>query len=190
MVYSVANQRKHQSSASLAFVWGIYQWFVNSPHKGPVMQKMFPLDDVTMYIYIWYETFIIILCRPDWLWLFSIESQLRNGHPYALNLYFSLMHLINEAWTKWVIFCRQLLQMLFLNKNFKKIIEIAPNVVPKCTIDKKSPLVQVMTWHWTHATNNNLHQWWLSLLMHTVEPLYNTIVFHQNTHKRHPIARP
>ena len=24
----------------------------------------------------------------------------------------------------------------------------------------------------------------------TVEPLYNTIVFHQNTHKRHPIARP
>ena len=23
-----------------------------------------------------------------------------------------------------------------------------------------------------------------------VEPLYNTIVFHQNTHKRHPIARP
>ena len=25
---------------------------------------------------------------------------------------------------------------------------------------------------------------------YTVEPLYNTIVFHQNTHKRHPIARP
>ena len=24
----------------------------------------------------------------------------------------------------------------------------------------------------------------------TVEPLYNTIVFHKNTHKRHPIARP
>ena len=24
----------------------------------------------------------------------------------------------------------------------------------------------------------------------TVEPLYNTIVFHQNTHKKHPIARP
>ena len=26
--------------------------------------------------------------------------------------------------------------------------------------------------------------------IYTVEPLYNTIVFHQNTHKRHPIARP
>ena len=28
------------------------------------------------------------------------------------------------------------------------------------------------------------------ILWYTVEPLYNTIVFHQNTHKRHPIARP
>ena len=27
-------------------------------------------------------------------------------------------------------------------------------------------------------------------VLFTVEPLYNTIVFHQNTHKRHPIARP
>ena len=35
-VYSGADQRKHQSSASLAFVHGIHQWRVNSPHKGPV----------------------------------------------------------------------------------------------------------------------------------------------------------
>ena len=41
-----ADQRKHQSSASLAFVWGIHRWPVNSPHKGPV--KMFPFDDVIM----------------------------------------------------------------------------------------------------------------------------------------------
>ena len=32
-VYSSADQRKHQSSASLAFVWGIHRWRVNSPHK-------------------------------------------------------------------------------------------------------------------------------------------------------------
>ena len=47
-VYSVADQRKHQSSASLAFVRGIHQWLVNSPHKGPVTQKMFTFDDVIM----------------------------------------------------------------------------------------------------------------------------------------------
>ena len=47
-VCSGADQRKHQSSASLAFVRGIHRWPVNSPHKGPVMQKMFPFDDVIM----------------------------------------------------------------------------------------------------------------------------------------------
>ena len=48
-VYSDADQRKHQSSASLAFVWGIHRWPVNSPHKWPVTRKMFPFDDVIMY---------------------------------------------------------------------------------------------------------------------------------------------
>ena len=44
-VYSDAAQGKHQSSASLAFVWGIQRWPVNSPHKGPVTQKMVPFAD-------------------------------------------------------------------------------------------------------------------------------------------------
>ena len=48
-VYSGTNQRKHQSSASLAFVRGIHRVPVNSPHKGTVTRKMFPIDDVIMY---------------------------------------------------------------------------------------------------------------------------------------------
>ena len=40
IVYSGADQRKHQSSASLGPV--------NSPHKRPVMWKMVPFDDVIM----------------------------------------------------------------------------------------------------------------------------------------------
>ena len=47
-VYSGADQSKHQSSASLAFVWGIHRGPMNSPHKWPVTRKMFPFDDVTM----------------------------------------------------------------------------------------------------------------------------------------------
>ena len=47
-VYSGADQRKHQSSASLAFVRGIHRGPVNSSHKWPVTPKMFPFDDVTM----------------------------------------------------------------------------------------------------------------------------------------------
>ena len=48
IVYSDADQRKHQSPASLAFVQGIHRWPVNSPHKGPVTRNMFPFDDVIM----------------------------------------------------------------------------------------------------------------------------------------------
>ena len=37
------DQRENQCSASLAYVTGIPRWLVNSPHKGPVMLKMFHL---------------------------------------------------------------------------------------------------------------------------------------------------
>ena len=47
-IYSGADQSKYQSSASLAFVWGIHRGPVNSPHKWPVTRKMFPFDDVIM----------------------------------------------------------------------------------------------------------------------------------------------
>ena len=59
IVYSEADQRKHQSSASLAFVWGIHRgrWIprnspgsVNSPHKWPVTRKRFTFDDVIMAV--------------------------------------------------------------------------------------------------------------------------------------------
>ena len=47
-VYSGEYHRKHQSSASLAFLRGIHQWPVNSQHKWPVTRKMVPFDDVIM----------------------------------------------------------------------------------------------------------------------------------------------
>ena len=55
--YSAADQRKHQSSASLAFVRGIHRWPVNSPSQRPVTWKMFPFDDV-----------IIIYFHPMSVW--------------------------------------------------------------------------------------------------------------------------
>ena len=48
-VSSDADQRKHQSSSSLTFVTGIHRWPVNSPHKGPVTRKRFPIDDAIMH---------------------------------------------------------------------------------------------------------------------------------------------
>ena len=43
----------HQSSASLAFVRGIHRGPMNSPPKWPVTRKMFPSDDVIMYLTTW-----------------------------------------------------------------------------------------------------------------------------------------
>ena len=47
-VYLDADQSKHQSSASLAFVREIHRGPVNFPHKWPVTRKMSPFDDVIM----------------------------------------------------------------------------------------------------------------------------------------------
>ena len=47
-VCSGADQRKHQSSASLAFVRGIHRWPVNTQHKGPVTRNVFLFGDVIM----------------------------------------------------------------------------------------------------------------------------------------------
>ena len=49
-VHSCADQRKRQSYAWLAFVRGIHRWPVNSPHKGPVTRKIYPVDDGIMMI--------------------------------------------------------------------------------------------------------------------------------------------
>ena len=49
-VYTGADQRRHQSSASLAFARGIHRRPVNSPHKWPITRNMFPLGDVIVFV--------------------------------------------------------------------------------------------------------------------------------------------
>ena len=75
-VSSGADQRKHQSSASLAFVRGIHRWPVNSPHKGPVTRKLFPYDDVIMGICKINHGVHYVLDHPCWLsWHFNIHMK-------------------------------------------------------------------------------------------------------------------
>ena len=54
IVYSGADQRKLQSSASLAFVQGIHQKPVNSPHKWPLTRKK---------VSIWWRHHDIYMCN-------------------------------------------------------------------------------------------------------------------------------
>ena len=60
-VYSDADQRKHQSSASLVFVRGIHRGPLNSPHRGPVARIMFPFDDVIMWKLFWSAVIIRVI---------------------------------------------------------------------------------------------------------------------------------
>ena len=71
-VNSHADQRKHQSSASLAFVRGIHRGPVNSPHKWPVTRKMFLFDDVIMRV---------SMCIFHELLKFHMVSSLWQGKP-------------------------------------------------------------------------------------------------------------
>ena len=67
VVYSGADQRKHESSASLAFVQGLHRGSMNSLHKWPVTRKMFPFDDVIMCLN--------FFCRPWYaIWLNAMNT--------------------------------------------------------------------------------------------------------------------
>ena len=86
-VYSGADQRKHQSSAPLAFVRGMHRWPVNSPHKGPVTRKMFLFDDVIKQkafdVIIFTNPYINVLMPLHWNRRFSWLMALLKTHLLA-----------------------------------------------------------------------------------------------------------
>ena len=93
-VYSGPDQRKQQSSASLAFVMEIHQWQVNSPFKGRVTRKMFPFDDVIMVFYTQYVCMIwicaekCVICRNEFIrFLKNIREYISSIHPQQSNTY-------------------------------------------------------------------------------------------------------
>ena len=89
-IYSEADQRKHQSSASLAFVRGIHRWPVNFSHKGPVTRKMFPSDDVFMW---WDDTERVWITVCIILGVYSIWTELNASNvPQGNILMASIFH--------------------------------------------------------------------------------------------------
>ena len=73
-VCSGADQRKHQSFVSLAFVIGIYRWPVDSPHKGLVTRKIFLYHDFIMH------NFGFSVCIKRVL----VTCQLQQGSPLGV----------------------------------------------------------------------------------------------------------
>ena len=73
-VYSGADQRKYQSSASLAFVREIHRGPANSPHKWPVTRKTFPFDDVIKYLASCEVGFISSLCKNCMSFIWNYDT--------------------------------------------------------------------------------------------------------------------
>ena len=80
---SGADQRKHQSFASLAFLRGICWWPVDSPHKRPVKRKMFPFDDVI-------KKLLNLLSFPCVIFIWKHSHCGIKGH--STNCFFFLFH--------------------------------------------------------------------------------------------------
>ena len=118
-VHSGADQRKHQSSASLAFVREIHRWPVNYPPKWQVTRKMFPFYDVIIQGVIgdhndaWCEVNIPHLNSIDVLLLIIGWCFEGYAHIYALHfidkrqrVYWSYINyfacLVYKIWIVWV----------------------------------------------------------------------------------------
>ena len=98
-VYSGADQRKHQSFASLAFVRGIYRWPVNSPHKWPVTRKMLSSCRALMSPcqYKGLTIFCIELVIIEWYGNYANSPFHLKKKWDSINRYTSLVHLVNSV---------------------------------------------------------------------------------------------
>ena len=95
--YSGADQRKHQSSASLALVRGIHRWPVNSLHKWPVARKMFSFDDVI--IRPWGSCLLKVVGLFAHVWFSNFKAiQTCKNSVVKLKAFSKKMHFIDINW--------------------------------------------------------------------------------------------
>ena len=90
-VGSDGDRKKHKSSASLAFVRGIHQWPVKSPHKRPVTRKMYTFDDVIMVPHVGDKThdndIIYILLWAFYMSAYCTMDSVRLYSPILHNIF-------------------------------------------------------------------------------------------------------
>ena len=109
IICSGADERKHPSSASLAFVREIHWWPMDSPHKGPVTRKMYPFGNVIMVLFqIWW----ILKYGFSWRIFVNLENAAEMVSPVTfitvvellLNFYYyGVMCKISKRITNWAI---------------------------------------------------------------------------------------
>ena len=122
---SDTDRRKHQSSASLAFVRGNHRSPVDSPHKDSETRKMFSFDDVIMLDIGIFSSHIhrqlLSTCSFQFI---NSSSPGQNGRHSTDDIF----------------------KCIFLNKNAWTSIEISLKFVPKGPINNIPALVPIMAW--------------------------------------------
>ena len=93
-----ADKKKHQSSASLAFVRGIHQWPVNSFHKGPLTPNRCLFADLVMFLAL--------------KWLFvnkakqnKTDQMHRLNWNIQFNVWISWAKYVNKLFCLWWVLC-------------------------------------------------------------------------------------
>ena len=119
--------KKHQSSASPAFVCGIHRWPVNSPHKRPVTRKIFPFDDV---IIMQKSAPKIKFVSRIYLERLILELHTESGSVNSTSPGQNGRHFADD-----ILWC------IFVNENFYILIKISLKFVPKGPIDNNPALV-------------------------------------------------
>ena len=126
--------------------------------------------------------FIAIICPQQWLFKWVSEE-----HASWLANHYILCKL-TDVWYVCIVSypCLQLCSF----KTVQCIVSF-PNYLLKVLCNAMA----MKLWYCQISLQNEVCGFLLSVFEnkwtdYTVEPLYNTIVFHQNTHKRRPIARP
>ena len=163
-VHSVVDQRKHQSSASLAIVRGIHRRPVTSPHKWPVTQKIFPFDDVIMHASlisrqltafgpkasgavhlvrilptVMSESAYRALHKPSW----GNKIKTKNVHGFVVPFWFACI-ITSRAKQNGRYFPDDILNCIFLDENVWIFDKISLKFVSKCPINNIPALLQIM----------------------------------------------
>ena len=167
-VYSGVDQRKHQSSTSLAFVWGIHCWSVNFLHKLPVTRKMFPFDDIIMHfpddIFKW-----IFLNGIVWI---LIKIALKFGPRGPISNIQALVQIMAWCWPRNKPLSEPMMVSLMMH-----ICITQPQIVEKnCVI-----LDQTSLYSLTHAGNTValLHHFSMKMVFCISGPLWGGSTGHQ-----------
>ena len=166
-VYSGADQRKHQSPASLTFVRGIHRWPVISPRRGLVTRKMFPFDDVIMYVADMTKMYPCRRCKQASA-THAIYRAIQHIRWIKVFCLFVWNHVVIQPETtlKWPLLV--ILKSDFVNKTYSgfvtqdRVTHIYVSVVAGSSNGLSPVLRQAITWTSNNLCELNFH-WFRSL---------------------------